>query len=209
MKKLLALVLSLCFVLAIAPVSFAAAANPMEESFISMAKEKYKDVKDSDLYMEAYTALLELRSRDLLNADYCKEIFQMFDIGDSSTVTRSSAPVSSEYSFSKGRFYAGTDFQTGTYDITCVKADDESYSSSMNSLGDVYSGLGMGDFGDLFGSFGSLYDDLSGMTVTVYDARGSWDNYYTIKSGESVRISLYDGMSVEFDGGTATMTFIR
>lgn len=114
-----------------------------------------------------------------------------------------------EYSFGQGTFVVGADLKAGTYDITCKSTSDDDFDDSMSGFSDFYAGQGMDDYADMFSSIGGMYDSIAGMTVETIDKDGLMDKYLTLKSGETARIILEDGMKLELSGGSADLVFVR
>ena len=205
MKRIYCLVLCLFLFMSLAPGAFADLTQPTEKD-VMFANEYFKDKSDDNVTMLFELSLLELRSRGLIT----EEVFQkIITANDADNVTDSKAINQAEYTFGNGTFIVGLDLNPGTYDITCTAADDESYDSSMDAFSEVYGNLGLGDYSDLFGAMGDLYSSLAGISVTVYDKNGMYDNYYTLDVGKTARIILEDGGKIEISGGEAKLTFIR
>ena len=126
-----------------------------------------------------------------------------------SSSTAAAAPTQTSYSFGQGTFIVGQDIKAGTYDITCKSASDEGLSSSISEFSDIYSSYGMDDYANMFGSLGSMYDSMSGMSVTIYKNGGGYDKHLTLKVDETASIILEDGGRLELSDGTAELTWIR
>ena len=119
------------------------------------------------------------------------------------------APDQTEYSFGQGTFIVGTDLKPGTYDITCVSANMDSYNESMSSFAGLSEQYGLGDYSDYFGALGGLAESMNYVIVDIQNRNGYTENYLTIKPDETARIILNDGMKLEITNGSVKLVFVR
>ena len=171
-------------------------------------KEAFKDKDDQALTSLFLSALVEMAQRGVITKDRMNDIYTVYMYGPE-TFTGTKSFTTTEYNYGKGTYIVGADLQAGTYDVVCTAVDDENLGDSMSALGDLYGSFGLDNYGSYFDSLGGLYDSVAEMYLTVYNANGIWDNMYTLKSGETARIVLTDGMKIEINDGSARLTFVR
>ena len=197
MKKFVSLLLVLTlFGSLLCPLSFAE--NQQDLDLDYMADKLFSSKEDADVKLFFAVAAYELARRSIISQEQCI-----------SAVSVLKSPDENTYTFGKGTFIVGTDLKAGTYNIFCESTDQDDYSDSMSSFGDLYTQYGMQEYADAFSSLGGLADSMKSITVTTYSSRGLMDKYYTLKNNESARIILTDGMQLEISGGTARLEFVR
>lgn len=202
----LILVVSICSVSAFA-VSISEIIDEQKATIDNFRTQQFSNAQDAAVFMVMLSSLVELHERGLEDEIY-QNILNALD-GNVNNSTVKSTPSQTEYDFGQGTFVVGQDLVAGTYDISCTSTSDSSYSDSMNAFSDFASAYGMDEYAGLFSSYSGLADALDYMTVTTYQANGVYDNYYTIKPGNSARIILTDGMKIEISDGNAHLTWIR
>lgn len=138
------------------------------------------------------------------------EVYTKF-INDLTKAGADLAPKSTQttYSFGQGTYVVGLDIQPGTYDVRCDSVSNEGYSGNIEGIGELYSGLGLDDYASAFDSMEGIYSALEVMTVDILNPNGTYADYLSLKSGETARVILEDGMKLELKDGTTTFTFIR
>lgn len=110
---------------------------------------------------------------------------------------------SQSYELPEGKYIIGQDIQPGSYTLTCVKTVGESIGDAYSSLGSLFGVLGddEADYGSFFGSFGGMMGDLVGTTVEVIGDYGTVIKSYTLKAGETVKITLEGDTALRIEGG--------
>ena len=197
MKKFVSLLLVLTLLGSLlCPLSFAESQQDLDMDY--MADKLFSTTEDTYVMLFFTVAAYELARRNIISQEQCR-----------SAVSVLKSPDENTYTFGKGTFIVGTDLKAGTYNIICESTDQDDYSDSMSSFGDLYTQYGMQEYADAFSSLGGLADSMKSITVTTYSSRGLMDKYYTLKNNESARIILTDGMQLEISGGTARLEFVR
>ena len=200
MKKLIVMALLLSIIASFGGIAFAESSITSPDVINEM-----KNMSDTEVYLIFSNSLIELITRGVFVSDNVNEALDLLK----GVKSGSTASAQTKYTFGQGTYITGLDLQAGTYDLTCKTASTEDIGSSMSDFSDFYSSQGMDDYANMFGSLGGMYDNISGLTVTIYDANGSLNNYLTLKVNETARIILEDGMKLELTGGTSELTFIR
>ncbi len=223
MKRFISILLVL--ILCISAFSISAFADATAADYCDGLLKNFDSLQDNHLITLYVATISQMYTRHLINDAQVIELAanidveQLHDKGllkDSLYESmrqllsfRSAPAAQSIYSFGQGIYVVGQDLQPGTYDIKCDSVADEGYSESIGALGDIYSGLGLGDYGSAFGSLGDIYETLEVMTINIQYSNGTTANYMTLKSGETARVILENGMKVELQDGTSTFTFVR
>lgn len=229
MKKLTALLLSLILVFSLCSVSaFAeeATESPTEES-------KLTDAQITELFFRSFATLVghdlltedevstilikidldRLKNENLLSEELYKslnDIKGLFLLSQILKTENTDEQLPNEYSFGQGTFVVGMDLKAGTYDITCETSSGSDMDNSMAGLSDFYASQGMSEYADVFNSMSGMYDTIGGLTVMTYKPNTSYyDQYLTLKVGETARIILEDGGKIEISDGTAKLVWIR
>ena len=198
MKKFISMMLVLTLLGSLFSVTSFADAKSDIEVMSKIADKLFDTSDDMDVQVFFSAATYELLRRKIISVEQCNEILSIIQSPDKNT-----------YTFGKGTFIVGTDLKAGTYNIFCESTDQDDYSDSISSFGDLYTQYGMQEYADAFSSIGGLADSMKSITVTTYSSRGLMDKYYTLKNNESARIILTDGMQLEISGGTARLEFVR
>ena len=225
MKKILSVILSVIIILSVC--SAAASAETEKRDF-----EYYKSLSNDELAEMLGSAAYHLYDRKVITAQDLKLIASGLDymqlykdnliaergfmaigiiseIAKAATNGNTETTLQDEYSFGQGTFVVGADLKAGTYDITCKSTSDDGFDDSMSGFSDFYADQGMDDYADMFSSISGMYDSIAGMTVETIGKDGLMDKYLTLKSGETARIILEDGMKLELSGGSADLVFVR
>ena len=198
MKRIVSILLVLTlFVGMLSLTAFADSASEIDKAFQGIERF-FEKATDNDVNVFFLGTLSVILKRDILTPSQADSILRSYK---NTTLDNST--------FGKGTFIVGSDLKAGTYDVVCVSTDQDDYSNSMNSFGDLYSQYGMQDFADAFGSLGNMADSMKSITITTYKTNGYRDKYYAIKPDESARVILTDGMSIEIEGGSARLVFVR
>lgn len=212
-KKLIALLLSIILVFSICSVSAFAEETEEESEYkdntirltINLILSCFADNIIS--YNQTRTMILCFDPDDLKNDCYISDEFY-----DTLKTLNESFKVdtTTEYSFGQGTFVVGLDLKPGTYDITCESSSGNDMDSSMAGLSDFYNSQGMSEYADMINSMSGMYDTIGGLTVMTYKPNTSYyDQYLTLKAGETARIILEDGGKIEISDGTAKLVWIR
>ena len=223
MKRIISILLVL--ILCVSVFSTRAFADDTAADYCDSLLKNFDGLQDNHLITLFVATISEMHTRQLLtddqligivgNVDYEQLHIKGLLRDDLYTALseinsfRSTPATQSSYSFGQGTYIVGQDLQAGTYDVRCDSVSDEGYSDSISALGDAYSGLGLGDYGAAFGSLGDLYGTLETMTVNIEYSNGTFANYLNLKSGETARVILENGMRITLTDGTSTFTFIR
>lgn len=225
MKKLIALLLSLILVFSICSVSAFA-----EETTSTDNAMQFTDAQLTELFFRSFATLVghdvftldeivavlfeididRLHNEKLLADDLYSELKETKDMATALINESNKTNLPNEYSFGQGTFVVGLDLKPGTYDITCESSSGNDMDSSMAGLGDFYASQGMSEYADMFNSMSGMYDTIGGLTVMTYKPNTSYyDQYLTLKVGETARIILEDGGKIEISDGTAKLVWIR
>ena len=199
MKNFLAITLSIFIVFSL----FSFPAYAEDPDWGKLAENSFANKTDDEVKLVMLLSIIELTNRGVFEESVLQNV--LLAIG----VTKDTSPIQTEFSFGQGTFIVGIDLPAGTYDIICEETDDASYSESMNALGDMYSSLGLGEYADVFGALGGLADSTASMHVSITNTKGYTDQFLQLKSGETARIILDEGMKLELTNGHAKLVFIR
>ena len=204
MKKIMVVILSI--ILVFSTFSITAFANntslTTEEDYIKKANELFSKNTDDEVKLIMILSLMELYDRGVYEDAVIKEVFDVLNGDNTRTLNET------EYVFGQGTYVVGKDIRAGTFDITCEATRDDT-SESIGYLGDLYSSMGMDDYAAMFGSLGGIAESVNYMTVDIKNEKGQTQKYLTLKPGETARITLKDGMTLELEDGNAKLIFIR
>ena len=206
MKKFISLIMILVVLTSTASGAALAINQNDKDTIIKVADTIFKDSTDDNVKIFFAAAAYEMAKRNLITTEQGNKIIEILNSTNANSDSKSNPTV---YTFGKGTFIVGIDLKAGTYNIFCESTDQDDYSNSMNSFGDLYTQYGMQEYADAFSSLGDLTDSLRSITVTTYSSKGLIDKYYTLKLNESARIILTDGMQLEIKGGSAKLEFLR
>lgn len=203
MKKMIAILLStLIFISVFSAPAYADALT--YEDLKKASSEMFSNSSDDQVLAVLALSLVELINRGIYEEAAVKAAIEVLDGTKSIDLSNQT-----EFSFGQGTFVVGVDLKAGTYDITCEVTSDTSYSDSIGSLGDIYSGLGLDEYADMFDALGGLADSVDSMSVEIKNSHGYLEKYIDLKVGETARIILEDGMYLEISNGQAKLQFIR
>ena len=104
-----------------------------------------------------------------------------------------------------GQYIIGQDIEPGTYKITCTGTDGEDLSDTYDSLGSIYSSILGEEWGNLMSSAGSMLEAVSEMTLEIVGSYGSVERTVTMKSGDTVTITLQEGTALNVEDGTCSI----
>ena len=212
MKKLIALLLSIILVFSLCSVSaFAEEKIVYKDGTLSSALLFINSCYTSNLLTENELATVlscfnaeRLKNEKLISNEVYNELIAFQE------KYCKSLPQASEYSFGQGTFVVGLDLKPGTYDITCESSSGNDMDSSMAGLSDFYNSQGMSEYADMFDSMSGMYDTIGGLTIMTYKPNTDYyDQYLTLKVGETARIIMEDGGKIEISDGTAKLVWIR
>ena len=226
MKKLTTLLLSIILIFSLCSVSaFADETTAGKENEI-----QFTDAQLTELFFRSFATLVghdvftadeiiavlfeididRLHNEKLLADDLYSELKETKDMATALINESNKTNLPNEYSFGQGTFVVGLDLKPGTYDITCESSSGNDMDSSIAGLGDFYASQGMSEYADMFNSMSGMYDTIGGLTVMTYKPNTSYyDQYLTLKVGETARIILEDGGKIEISDGTAKLVWIR
>ena len=116
--------------------------------------------------------------------------------------------VGEERTLREGKYIIGKDIAAGTYTITCIGTEGESFGESYGSLGsmmDVFDDDSDTNWSDLYGSLGSMVGDYLDMSVKILGDYGDVLREYNMKNGDSFSLSLEEDTALEISNGSCTI----
>ncbi len=107
-----------------------------------------------------------------------------------------------------GKYIVGEDILPGSYEITCVQSDGESYGEMYSSFGSIYSGMEGGDdgLGSLMGALGGMMGTVLPVTVEILGDYGTVLKSMELKAGDSAVITLTAETALQISDGSVRLT---
>ena len=106
----------------------------------------------------------------------------------------------------EGKYIIGEDIAAGTYTLTCTTTAGEQMSDAYGSLGSAFDALdGGNEFGSLFGMLGGMMENYVDLTVEIIGDYGDVLRTYTLKTGDSMSITLKEETALQITDGSCTI----
>lgn len=106
----------------------------------------------------------------------------------------------------EGKYIIGEDIEAGTYTLTCIATAGEQMNDAYGSLGDAFDAIeGGNEFGSLFGMLGGMAEDYVDMTVEIIGDYGDVLKTYTMKTGDTMSITLKEETALQITDGSCTI----
>lgn len=107
----------------------------------------------------------------------------------------------------EGKYIIGEDIEAGTYTLTCTATVGEQMNDAYGSLGDAFDALeGGNEFGSLFGMLGGMAENYVDMTVEIIGDYGDILRTYSMKTGDTMSITLKAETALQIMDGSCTIT---
>lgn len=107
----------------------------------------------------------------------------------------------------EGKYIIGEDIEAGTYTLTCIATAGEQMNDAYGSLGSAFDALDGGkEFSSLFGMLGGMAEDYVDMTVEIIGDYGDVLRTYSMKTGDSMSITLREETALQITDGSCTIT---
>ena len=107
----------------------------------------------------------------------------------------------------EGKYIIGEDIEAGTYTLTCIATAGEQMNDAYGSLGSAFDALdGGNEFSSLFGMLGGMTEDYVDMTVEIIGDYGDVLRTYSMKTGDSMSITLREETALQITDGSCTIT---
>ena len=106
----------------------------------------------------------------------------------------------------EGKYIIGEDIEAGTYTLTCIATAGEQMNDTYGSLGDAFDAIeGGNEFGSLFGMLGGMAEDYVDMTVEIIGDYGDVLKTYSMKTGDTMSITLKEETALQITDGSCTI----
>ena len=106
----------------------------------------------------------------------------------------------------EGKYIIGEDIEAGTYTLTCIATAGEQMNDAYGSLGSAFDALdGGNEFSSLFGMLGGMAEDYVDMTVEIIGDYGDVLRTYSMKTGDSMSITLREETALQITDGSCTI----
>ena len=106
----------------------------------------------------------------------------------------------------EGKYIIGEDIEAGTYTLTCIATAGEQMNDTYGSLGSAFDAIeGGNEFGSLFGMLGGMAEDYVDMTVEIIGDYGDVLKTYTMKTGDTMSITLKEETALQITEGSCTI----
>ena len=106
----------------------------------------------------------------------------------------------------EGKYIIGEDIDAGKYWVTCIETEGEQIKDAYGALGEAFDAIdGTQGYGSMFGAFGSLMEDYSGMDIEILGSYGDVLKSYTMKTGDSFSIKLEENTALKISSGSCTI----
>ena len=106
----------------------------------------------------------------------------------------------------EGKYIIGEDIEAGTYTLTCIATAGEQMNDAYGSLGSAFDALdGGNEFSSLFGMLGGMAEDYVDMTVEIIGDYGDVLRTYSMKTGDSMSITLREETALQISDGSCTI----
>lgn len=107
----------------------------------------------------------------------------------------------------EGKYIIGEDIEAGTYTLTCIATTGEQMNDTYGSLGSAFDAIeGGNEFGSLFGMLGGMAEDYVDMTVEIIGDYGDVLKTYSMKTGDTMSITLKAETALQITDGSCTIT---
>ena len=107
----------------------------------------------------------------------------------------------------EGKYIIGEDIEAGTYTLTCIATAGEQMNDAYGSLGSAFDALdGGNEFSSLFGMLGGMAEEYVDMTVEIIGDYGDVLRTYSMKTGDSMSITLREETALQITDGSCTIT---
>ena len=106
----------------------------------------------------------------------------------------------------EGKYIIGEDIEAGTYTLTCIATAGEQMNDTYGSLGSAFDAIeGGNEFGSLFGMLGGMAEDYVDMTVEIIGDYGDILKTYSMKTGDTMSITLKEETALQITDGSCTI----
>lgn len=106
----------------------------------------------------------------------------------------------------EGKYIIGEDIEAGTYTLTCIATAGEQMNDAYGSLGSAFDAIeGGNEFGSLFGMLGGMAEDYVDMTVEIIGDYGDVLKTYSMKTGDTMSITLKEETALQITDGSCTI----
>ena len=106
----------------------------------------------------------------------------------------------------EGKYIIGEDIEAGTYTLTCIATAGEQMNDAYGSLGSAFDAIeGGNEFGSLFGMLGGMAEDYVDMTVEIIGDYGDVLKTYSMKTGDTMSITLKEETALHITDGSCTI----
>lgn len=106
----------------------------------------------------------------------------------------------------EGKYIIGEDIEAGTYTLTCIATVGEQMNDTYGSLGSAFDAIeGGNEFGSLFGMLGGIAKDYVDMTVEIIGDYGDVLRTYSMKTGDTMSITLKEETALQITDGSCTI----
>ena len=106
----------------------------------------------------------------------------------------------------EGKYIIGEDIEAGTYTLTCIATAGEQMNDTYGSLGSAFDAIeGGNEFGSLFGMLGGMAEDYVDMTVEIIGDYGDVLKTYSMKTGDTMSITLKEETALQITDGSCTI----
>ena len=106
----------------------------------------------------------------------------------------------------EGKYIIGEDIEAGTYTLICIATAGEQMNDTYGSLGSAFDAIeGGNEFGSLFGMLGGMAEDYVDMTVEIIGDYGDVLKTYSMKTGDTMSITLKEETALQITDGSCTI----
>ena len=106
----------------------------------------------------------------------------------------------------EGKYIIGEDIEAGTYTLTCIATAGKQMNDTYGSLGDAFDAIeGSNEFGSLSGMLGGMAEDYVDMTVEIIGDYGDVLKTYSMKTGDTMSITLKEETALQITDGSCTI----
>ena len=103
----------------------------------------------------------------------------------------------------EGKYIIGEDIEAGTYTLTCIATAGEQMNDTYGSLGSAFDAIeGGNEFGSLFGMLGGMAENYVDMTVEIIGDYGDVLKTYSMKTGDTMSITLKEETALQITDGS-------
>ena len=105
-----------------------------------------------------------------------------------------------------GKYIIGEDIRAGKYTLTCIETEGEQMKNAYGALGDMLDAMDdTQGYGSMFSAFGGMFETYSGLSVEIVGDYGDVLKSYTLKTGDTVSITLREGTALRISDGSCTI----